>query len=653
MIASFLGVISACTDDPVPDPYPILFHLVTPSENALTFRWQVFQPLHLIVIVKNPDHIPQSITDGTRIDLEGTTEEWTDTDVSTGETYYYKIYTCIIQDQKRYYSSGVPVKATSVPCGSIDLSEMEPGSVLPICLDEEEQVHLQINNAQEDDRYIIIPYTLPGDPDYMGYSGYVSGSYTIQTETPGKDTSTMTAPMRSYPARNARIALENWQWETLERISSYTTQVELSQIFNQDPEIGEVVSDIIINNPTLSGSAWQKIDAQVVRITNNSVWLLDITNPPNTTDLVDSDLETALDSFVTTLDNLILPVEEDLIGKVPAIVPDRKLYIVLSSAFSNPEYPLIGYFNRVDFFQRTDSNNKSNEAPIIYAARPGYWDAAEVRATTAHELQHLLNYSRMIYENWGEKVDGVAVASSTPAAGLYYNINEGMSYLIEDITGLGETSRGPVYLTQQLLQSSVNYQRSFINSNTSVPLVTRGLFYLFLRYTIEQFDGLLWRGDGFTENKAFWFIQNLLEQSCENFNQFTCAYASVSDDGRDLSQFVGDFLTTLVLDGGDETLNSQPEYNFLSPELYQPTGMIQGIDLTDTRIIGGDVGELHLTGPRFTPYVESGITERILWGGAFDWLEYIVDTNPPEQITITLNMAQVPGTGYARIIRLN
>lgn len=185
-----------------------------------------------------------------------------------------------------------------------------------------------------------------------------------------------------------------------------------------------------------------------------------------------------LNELISRIDNLIVPRDRLLFGKESDINGDGRFSILLTDRFKDSG--AVGFFSAADLFpRRLLSNPFSNEQEILYATPvTGQVSRHLLYATIAHEYQHLINFSRRIYE----------IQDAVPEEVW---LNEGLSYLAEDVCGLGDDINGPPAMAAAYLRSTpeASLTGPDIQGNMDTP-EQRGAAYLFLRYFFERAGGV-------------------------------------------------------------------------------------------------------------------------------------------------------------------
>ncbi|MDY7017547.1 MAG: hypothetical protein SVK44_04965 [Nitrospirota bacterium] len=181
--------------------------------------------------------------------------------------------------------------------------------------------------------------------------------------------------------------------------------------------------------------------------------------------------------LVRRIDDLIVPRDRLLFGQESDINGDAHFSVLLTDRFKNSG--AVGFFSAADLFpRRIFSNPSSNQQEILYATPvTGGVSRNLLYATIAHEYQHLINFSRRIYE----------IPNAVPEEVW---LNEGLSYMAEDNCGLGDDSNGPPAMSFEYLQSAPDASLTGpdIDGKTDTA-AQRGAAYLFLRYLFEQAGG--------------------------------------------------------------------------------------------------------------------------------------------------------------------
>ncbi|MFH0800121.1 MAG: hypothetical protein V2A66_08085 [Pseudomonadota bacterium] len=191
----------------------------------------------------------------------------------------------------------------------------------------------------------------------------------------------------------------------------------------------------------------------------------------------DADVQTLCNDFDSVAGD-----EQKLLGEISDVDGDGKLHILMTKQINRLGALgggiITGYFYAGDLYDRSSSNQASNNREVIYTMVPdpqGQYGTTISKnfamsnllpAVLPHELQHAISYNQHVFVNGGMPEDNW--------------LNEGMSHLTEDVMGCGmeNPSRYSLYLASP--------STSAVVTQSSPNLVQRGASYLFLRYLYEQ-----------------------------------------------------------------------------------------------------------------------------------------------------------------------
>lgn len=255
---------------------------------------------------------------------------------------------------------------------------------------------------------------------------------------------------------------------------------------------------------------------KVVSVGNHVVVVADTSNPAG-------GFTTAqYDSIRLEFDSLAYPVDTTNFGGPTDLDENQRVVAFYTRAVNELSPPAssvitLGYFTARDLFSSLPTScPRSNEGEMFYMMVPDPTGAvnsnvrsvAQVRGSTvgtmAHELQHLINSSRRIYENgtWSGSLEEVW-------------LNEGLSHISEELmfyrTSVGLAPRGNIVVTN--LTTGPNASRrvaafnTYANQNfgrlrgwlqrpdtsgafkTNDGLAARGAIWAFLRYAADRRNG--------------------------------------------------------------------------------------------------------------------------------------------------------------------
>jgi hypothetical protein len=217
-----------------------------------------------------------------------------------------------------------------------------------------------------------------------------------------------------------------------------------------------------------------------------------------------------------------------------------------------------GYFYAADLYERTLSNPTSDEQEIIYALAPdpdGEYGAMITRefylsemlpSVLPHELQHAINFNQHVFVNSG-------VAEETW-------LNEGLSHLVEDLVGYGNSNPGrfSLFLSSPSIVSLV--------TDASPGLAQRGATYLFLRYLYEQAP----------DGEAF--VRSLVNGTLTGIANIEQSFNSSAADFDEFDEFMIRWSAALMLTS--QGLGAGSQYAYQERTLDATTENWTGVSLT-------------------------------------------------------------------------
>jgi hypothetical protein len=292
--------------------------------------------------------------------------------------------------------------------------------------------------------------------------------------------------------------------------------------------------------------------------------------------------------LVRRIDDLIVPRDRLLFGQESDINGDARFSVLLSDRFKNSG--AVGFFSAADLFpRRIFSNPSSNQQEIIYATPvAGRVSRNLLYATIAHEYQHLINFSRRIYE----------IPNAVPEEVW---LNEGLSYMAEDNCGLGDDSNGPPAMSFEYLQSAPDASLTGPDAGGNTDTAAqRGAAYLFLRYLFEQAGGAA----GFdttgnlVDKGGATFTRKLLSSGLSGRANLEKA------TGRPFKELFVNWVATLIADG---MLGLEEQgFRYDPPKKDAVTGQTVGIALRGNRSVNcdnckGNMVTIPFNGPAFEP----------------------------------------------------
>jgi hypothetical protein len=195
--------------------------------------------------------------------------------------------------------------------------------------------------------------------------------------------------------------------------------------------------------------------------------------------------------FGSILETRLIPHHLSVWGKWNDIDSNNKLSILITPVF-NKVRTAIGLFNPADFYAynndpaSSDYNPNSNQMDIIYTACPDYsrtdasFSPESIRATIAHEMQHLTSFSVDCEQ---QKETNLAV----PALEEVF-LEEGLAHLAENLAGYG-ISGGNIAFVARYLQAP--YSTSLgpdVEAGFGDSVERRGGMVLLLSWLYEKYE---------------------------------------------------------------------------------------------------------------------------------------------------------------------
>jgi hypothetical protein len=147
----------------------------------------------------------------------------------------------------------------------------------------------------------------------------------------------------------------------------------------------------------------------------------------------------------------------------------------------NESKQAIGFFFQGDMLERNEDNPDSNQADILYLGVPVAGDAnfsvASLEATSCHEFQHLIHFSR---KTLPRLADAQPIEENVA-------INEGLSHLAEDLCGYN-LKGGNLAFVARFLQHPEQISLDALSiDGKGDSIERRGAMYLFLRFLYERY----------------------------------------------------------------------------------------------------------------------------------------------------------------------
>lgn len=230
----------------------------------------------------------------------------------------------------------------------------------------------------------------------------------------------------------------------------------------------------------------------------------------NPSDLPNADIDDLCSVYADGLPNLRTWLgsysDSDSNGVVIALITSRVNRLATGGGI------VTGFFNSADLSAGTCSNEKE----IVYIVSPDSGGLYGTKISNSffmsnfgkgvffHEVQHLINYYQRVSIKGGSAEQGC--------------LNEGLSHLIEDLTGYGREnySRYDLFLASPQSYSACG----------GTSLAQRGASYLFLRYLYERSG----------ESKDF--LKNMVQTTNSGYDNIVAAYPSKTGDFDSIGEFL-------------------------------------------------------------------------------------------------------------------
>lgn len=349
--------------------------------------------------------------------------------------------------------------------------------------------------------------------------------------------------------------------------------------------VGDVESFRVLNSlTTLSSYADVRARARCVK-SNVIIYVDTEVEQENPDDLSDEDLNEICENF-----NDQVTFERSLFGNESDVNGDGKVAALLTPQVNRLGALgggiITGFFLASDLFERSGSNQISNEREIVYTMVP---DSAGkygivipvsfgidnlLTAVLPHEFQHVISYNQHVF-----------LGEGTPEEGW---LNEAMSHLTEDLVGFGQENPSRVNI---FLNDLSNYQ---LVAGGSPNLGERGASYLFMRFLYEQHP----------DPEAF--LAGLYNNNTKGVANVEAAYNGSSEDFDQFGEFFMRWMTALAMT--NQGLSSDTRYVYEPRTYNEVTQRWQGVclvcDADDGRgtILSGPSTSEFVSGMDFSLY---------------------------------------------------
>ena len=283
--------------------------------------------------------------------------------------------------------------------------------------------------------------------------------------------------------------------------------------------------------------------------------------------LSDSDAEALIGRF----DEHIGPLDHAFFGEpTNSAGQDRDgngvvLFVVTSRLAAIADGAIVGTFQPNDLGDPSVVPT-SNGADLLYLQPIGPSITLDnVSATIAHEYQHLINF-------YAKSINRGVVG------GEEVWLDEGISTLAEELVGYGaDAYKNAAAFLNDMGSTSMTGFGLLNDSGTSDSVERRGAVYLFLRYYFEERGGATF-GDAagdVTDAGGVAALRQLVQSEKTGLELF-----ADSRLGRPWSQWVGDAMTAVAIDGADyPNVSCNPAFSFDKPVAVAYTGYWRGLNL--------------------------------------------------------------------------
>lgn len=342
----------------------------------------------------------------------------------------------------------------------------------------------------------------------------------------------------------------------------------------------------------------------------------------------------AADTLIERFENHIAPLDHAFFGNPAQKDRDGNgvTILLMTSKLRNISTALAGVFFSDDM-RPTSQAPHSNAADMLYLQPPGAdVNLDQLSGTIAHEYQHILNYTSKVIVNQNAEPETVW-------------LDEGLSTFAEDVAGYGEDSFKNiiVYLEQAPFTSLTGFGTLHGNAGDADSNERRGMAHLMVRYLFEGAGGATFAdGPGSSTDKGgIARVKQLVESGDTGFDVLKAGAG-----GRNLPTLLGDFLTTVGVDGTGLECIPGIGYEGTSPVAY--TGFVRGVRLRGSVTTPGGM-TLRFMGPRTDPFENAEDVDFPLNGGDFRTVQLSADGRadirlggPAEDIDATFRVIALP-----------
>lgn len=377
-----------------------------------------------------------------------------------------------------------------------------------------------------------------------------------------------------------------------------TTESSLSAL--KTAKAGEKQTFKVLSSMT-SITQYAEVEAELRVVTDNLYFYVDSSVKDQ---VKDEEIQKLADIFEET----IIPTERPIFGSESDINGDTHTTILLScttNGMATSGGIVTGFFFPGDLYANSGSNPASNEMEIFYTLVPDPKGKCGVPISNdfafdnilpgvlAHEYQHMISFNKHVI------LEGGSVEAPW--------LNEALSHLAEDWTGLGKENPSRVKLFLD------HPDQAALIPSTSPRLAERGGSYLFIRYLCEQHPD------------CPQFLKNLTTGKETSVDNVVKAFGGQDSSFDEFSEFLNQWSIALLLSNTGATTDSR--YNYKERQKHANTDYYTGICL---RCDPEDGRKTILAGPALT-YLNSAAVTANLYASSTQF--YRISSNA-EAVTI-------------------
>ena len=235
------------------------------------------------------------------------------------------------------------------------------------------------------------------------------------------------------------------------------------------PDLGTARSFQVLN---LSGSGSQSVMSTLHYVGNHVLAYVEDGLEPVTLELIRG--------IAAGFDSRIYDLDVGVFGPVADVDNNGRVTLLFTPKL-NESKQAIGFFYPGDMLQRTQDNPDSNQADILYLGVPAAGNAnfsvSSLEATSCHEFQHLIHFSRKTLPHLS---DAQPIEEDV-------SINEGLSHLAEDLCGYNLKGGNLAFVAKFLEHPERVSLDGLSLDGRGDSIERRGAMYLFTRFLYERY----------------------------------------------------------------------------------------------------------------------------------------------------------------------